>query len=309
MHSQFNWPLIGHNHIKQYFEKAFAAGRVHHAYLFEGPSQVGKSTFAHLLVKTLLCGGERTKPCGSCRACEAFDHGAHPDILRLERGEEASIKIEPTRAFISALAQTPLLGERRIGIIEEAAQLVPQAANALLKTLEEPPARAIIFIISSAELLPTIVSRCQRIRFGFVTPSAISELLIRGGMAALSAEVIAKAAYGRPGRAIALAAPEEYERHLQSMDEMVKVFGSEEGGRIKWIAENFGGKGDLQKKRELCAQTLRLAQYILRDQMGKDIRKALMLRNTLGAEACLKANIDPQTVMEYALLDHGARNT
>lgn len=151
-----------------YFTKALAYGRVHHAYLFQGPEHVGKTTFARMLAQTLLCESDKVIPCGKCRACEAYARAAHPDFLVVDRGEAEHLSIEKIREGIAALNTKPLLGSVRVAIIEEASRLTIEAGSALLKTLEEPGASVVLFLIAHADVLPTIASRCQRIQFGWI---------------------------------------------------------------------------------------------------------------------------------------------
>ena len=304
MHTQYNWPLIGHQPIKDYFAKTFNAGRINHAYLFEGPEHVGKMTFARLLSKTLLCEGERTIPCVDCRACRAFDHGAHPDVGVLKRGEEPSIKIEPTRDFIATLAQTPLLGRWKIGMIEDAADFSRDAAHAPLKIIEEPPPRAVIFITAAAPVPSTISSRCQNIRFGLVSGKDIADFLGGRGIPASMAEEISKLACGRPGQAVQLCDEANYKQRRQQLEELRRVVASDEKARMLWIAETFGGKANLQQKREDCGQAIHLMQYILRSNLSDKLENAYLLRRTISAGQYLKANIDPRLVMESILLNY-----
>lgn len=297
---QYNWPLIGHDNVKRYFEKAFAAGRVHHAYLFEGPAQVGKATFARMLAKALLCGGERTRPCGSCRACEAYDHGAHPDVLVFNRGEEASVQIEPIREFIAAMQTKPLLGKYRIGILEEAELLTLPAANALLKTLEEPAKSAVLFLISHTEVLPTIASRCQRIRFGFV---AADEIEAHCSEAADRQEA-ARLAGGRPGRARDLCAPGAQEAYLEELEAIARIIEAGEAERLLWISQALRGRKKDSEEKDINANLLFNLQMILRRRCAEGHFKfGAMLTRSLNAERLLRANVDPRTIWNYLLLN------
>lgn len=261
---QFHWPLIGHEPIRAYFTKAFGSGRTHHAYLFLGPAQVGKATFAKMLAQTLLCDAQKgTLPCGRCRACEAYSHGAHPDFAALT-SEDEHLGIEEARAFISTLSTKPLLGPLRIGIIEEAQRLTAEASNALLKTIEEPPPSVVLFLISSEPLLPTIMSRCQRVQFGLVP-----ELIHEDGPA---------------------------------QEELAQVLEKDQGARLLWIIEQYAGKGRLADQRQRARGMITALQRVLRPRLAEDWSVALMLKRTLEADNYLAANVDPKSVMEYVLL-------
>ena len=271
---QYSWPLIGHDRITQYFAKALSAGRVHHGYLFEGSAHVGKATFARLLAKTLLCESERETtrnvPCGRCRACIAFDHGVHPDFLPLSAGEEALISVEMVREWISSLITVPLLGSRKIGMIEEASWLSRGASNALLKTLEEPAKSVVLFLTSASPLLPTIASRCQRIRFRFAPPARTPAW-------------------------------------VQKEEEISQMLAGEEGQRFLWVQERFGSKGLLEEKREECRSIIAVMQYRLRELLTQAVvphEMVMMCRRTIAAPRYLQANVDPRLVMEYVVLNH-----
>jgi DNA polymerase-3 subunit delta' len=148
---------------------AMSRGRVPHAYLFTGPSGVGKYTTALALAAAMNCETAPGEGCGTCSACERIDRGLHPDVVSLERqGASQTVPIEVIRKqVIPALGLPPHEARARFFLIDEAAALLGPAANALLKTLEEPPARTHFVLCTSSvnELLPTIRSRCQRVIF------------------------------------------------------------------------------------------------------------------------------------------------
>jgi len=146
---------------------AVAANQLGHAPMLLGSRGVGKRALAEWLVRMLLCNaaGSDAPPCGRCRACRAIDSGAHPDLFRLEPPEDKhEIRVDQVREFIAALELTPALGSRRAGLIVPADALNRNAANALLKTLEEPADEAWIVLVTDREdrLPATILSRCQR---------------------------------------------------------------------------------------------------------------------------------------------------
>lgn len=149
--------------------QAMAMDRVSHAYLFCGPAGCGKHTTGLALAAALNCERAPGEGCGACASCDKIATGIHPDVRTLERqGASQTIPIETIRAqVIPALALRPHEGRARVFLIEEAASLQGASANALLKTLEEPPARThfVLSTTSPQKLLPTIRSRCQRINF------------------------------------------------------------------------------------------------------------------------------------------------
>lgn len=168
--------IIDHDRQKDVLRKALANQRLAHAYLFEGPDGVGKKLMALALARALFC--ENGEGCGSCAACRKVDHLNHPD-LHILAPDGAQIKIDQVRKIQQELALRPLEAEVRICLIDGAETLNPAAANALLKTLEEPEPGTILILLSSRPegLLDTIRSRCQRLRFNRLSRERLAEIL------------------------------------------------------------------------------------------------------------------------------------
>lgn len=201
---------------------AMLRSHVPHAILLVGPASVGKHQLAMDLAAGLLCQAETPaeRPCRACRACRMVEHGNHPDLHMLGPvgtggqvvigGEEADKR--GVRDLVADLALLPVEGGERVAIIREAHRMNEHAQSAILKTLEEPPSRTTLVLLADDEelLLPTIRSRCARIRLGTVGPRDIEHLLGRIGVAdAPTAARLARLAGGRPGVAMAYAlAPE-----------------------------------------------------------------------------------------------------
>jgi DNA polymerase III subunit delta' len=160
--------------------RQLALGRVPHALLFVGPARVGKHTTALALAAAMNCEAGGDDGCGSCSTCERIAAGQHPDVVTLERqGAAQTIPIETIRSrVIPALALAPHEARARFFLVEEATSLLGPSANALLKTLEEPPARThfVLGTAAVAELLPTIRSRCQRVNFQALPATVRAEL-------------------------------------------------------------------------------------------------------------------------------------
>jgi DNA polymerase III delta' subunit len=192
--------------------RAVASQRPPNAVLIAGPARAGKTTLALDLAAGLLCLADdpALRPCRACAACRKLEHGNHPDVHRLApSGAGGQIRIDQARSLITDLALLPLEGRIRVAIITAAQRLNPDAQNALLKTLEEPPPGAVLILCADDEtlLLDTVRSRCARIRVGAVAAPTIAELLVERGVAdASTAAGIARLSDGRPGLALALAA-------------------------------------------------------------------------------------------------------
>jgi DNA polymerase III subunit delta' len=183
--------IIGQDAVVEQFVRAAAHGRIAGSYLFIGPAGVGKSTVALALAKSLLC--ERPHPglvaCGACASCVQADGGSHPDIdVVAKPPDRATIPLEmligdPEHRMREGLCWrlllSPALGGRKVAIILDADHLADEAANCLLKTLEEPPDRAVIILVGTTleRQLPTIRSRCQIVRFQPLETEAVFRIL------------------------------------------------------------------------------------------------------------------------------------
>ncbi len=201
--------LLGHARAVAPLWSAAEEDRLHHALLIEGPRGVGKRLLADLLALAANCEGDpRSRPCGTCGTCRKIREGGHPDVSALEPdAEKASggIAVDSVREVIRQTGYHRFGARRRIVIIDPAEAMAEPAANALLKTLEEPPRGTGFFLIThnASALLPTIRSRCQRVRLGAVPTAAIERWL--GGRGVEDAPVLARLALGCPGRALELA--------------------------------------------------------------------------------------------------------
>lgn len=209
--------IIGHQREIEVLRAGLARGRTAHAYLFVGEPGVGKRTVADVFTRALVCEAEgESHPCGHCRSCRQ-DLANHPDVITIEPSG-ASIKIEQVRAVQRELLFSPVRGKRKVIRFILADDLTEQAQNALLKSLEEPPAFACFLLLSRHlhAILPTVRSRCVLIRFGRVPAKEIAAALERRGYAAEAARTLAALACGRPGAVAEVEAALTTERRKQA---------------------------------------------------------------------------------------------
>jgi DNA polymerase-3 subunit delta' len=206
-----SWQHIrGQAEAKESFRAAFNSGRLGQSYLLVGPDGVGKRLFARELAKALLC--ERPPApltaCDSCPACAQVEAETHPDFhtLRTPKGKQ-ELPVDEMRAFCTRLAKKPSRGSRTVGIVEDADDFNAESANSFLKTLEEPPPGALLLLIASGidRQLPTILSRCQVVRFRPLPQADVAAILAEEGIAdPARRENLARLSGGSVSRAVAL---------------------------------------------------------------------------------------------------------
>ena len=161
--------VVGQTHIIQTLKNAIVQNRIAHAYLFCGPRGTGKTSIAKIFAKTLNCTNSQDAPCGVCENCKMAAYGSHPDIIEIDAASNNGV--DEVRNLIDKVKYAPMQGKYKIYIIDEVHMMTSGAFNALLKTIEEPPAH-VIFIFATTEpnkVLPTIISRCQRFDFNKVS--------------------------------------------------------------------------------------------------------------------------------------------
>jgi DNA polymerase-3 subunit delta' len=249
--------------------QAMLASGFPHAVLLAGPAGVGKATLALDIAAALLCSAEdpATRPCRTCRGCRMVEHGNHPDLHRLApSGAGGAISIggrgeRGVRDLVSDLALLPVEGGARVAIVEAAQRMSEDAQSALLKTLEEPPAGTTVLICADDDerLLPTIRSRCVRVRLGPLAIRDVEAVLAAQGVAdAPTAARLARITDGRPGHAIAYAlAPGAAAIRGEIARTLLDLLGAGVTARLSGIRELAGRAADLG--RELDAGASRAA--------------------------------------------------
>ena len=194
------WQEIeGHDAVVERFRRALARGRLASTFLFVGPKGIGKRRFAERLARALLCpnlDASSLAPCGRCDSCVQAAAGTHPDLMIVEKPPEKSVI--PVESLVGDrehrmreglchdIALKPFFGGRKVAIVDDADHLNEEGANALLKTLEEPPPRSVLILIgtSAERQLPTIRSRCQVVRFDPLDAAGVCRILESQGFVA-----------------------------------------------------------------------------------------------------------------------------
>lgn len=223
--------VIGHEQIIGHFQNAIRLNKISHAYILSGEEGAGKRLLAQLFSMTLECEAGGISPCGSCRSCRQAEGRNQPDIVWVTHEKPGSIGVEDVRGQVVGDIQIkPYSSPYKIYIIDEAEKLTVQAQNALLKTIEEPPAYGIvIFLTTNAEsFLPTILSRCVVLNLKPAPNEAIVRYLMeQRQIPDYKAKLCAAFAQGNMGKAVRLASSESFEemkRHavklLQNTEEM-----------------------------------------------------------------------------------------
>jgi DNA polymerase-3 subunit delta' len=199
--------ILGHDRIVEVLRRSLRSGKTAHSYLFEGIPGCGRKKTARTLIQALFCTALPDDACGICPSCRKIDGNNHPDIhLISPLPDKRDISIEQLREMQHILSLRPYEAPRKACIIEPAERMSVNAANSLLKTLEEPPGNALIILLTenAGMLLPTVRSRCQLIRFAPLSPEHVLSLLERSGMVPETAALVAPMSGGSLQRALEL---------------------------------------------------------------------------------------------------------
>lgn len=218
--------ILGHEQIKEHFQKAIESHKVSHAYILTGEAGMGRKSLARAFALTLLCEKGKSEPCMECHACKQVLSGNHPDLIYVTHEKPASIGVDDIREQINdTVAVRPYSSYYKVYIVDEAEKMTQQAQNALLKTIEEPPSYAIIILLTTNQeaFLPTILSRCVQLKLkplkDFVVKSYLTESM---KIPETDADVYAAFARGNLGKAITIASSEDFKEMHKEMLHLLK---------------------------------------------------------------------------------------
>ena len=318
--------VIGHNDIIQYIQNAVSQDKVSHAYILNGERGSGKKMLADLFAMTLQCEEHTPNPCGECHSCKQAKSGNHPDIIHVKHEKPNTISVDDIRTQVNNdIVIKPYSSPHKIYIIPEADLLSVQAQNALLKTIEEPPAYAVIFLLTenAESLLPTIMSRCVMLKLRNIKTTLIKKYLMEQmQIPDYQADICAAFAQGNMGRAIMLASSEYFNeikeealqllRHINEMEISEIVIAIKKIGTYKlsvndyldiimiWYRDVLIYKATKDVNGIVFADQLK---YI-KDRANKSSYEGIeiILDSLEKAKARLKANVNFDLVMELLLL-------
>ena len=306
-----SWQRIrGHDDLVQAFDQVVRRGRLAHAYLFTGPPGVGKRLFAGELAKALLCEGPpgpRLEACDRCPACVQVEAGTHPDFLAAGRPEGSlELPVATVRELSRGFGLKSSRGRGKVAVLDDADDLNDEAANCFLKTLEEPPPRSVLLLLATSadRQLPTVVSRCQVVRFAPLPEGLVAELL-RARQLAEPALVdrLARLSGGSMGQAVALADPALWEFRRTLLEGLTRPQLDSVALAQAWtrFVEEAGKDSGAQRRR--AALMLRLLVEFLDDTLSVSVgaRPRLAEGEDARFAAEMAKQVDPDGLLD--LLD------
>ena len=316
--------IRGNTPLVEQLRRSAASGRSSHAYLFLGGAGAGKRLIANTFAKALQCEGEK-RPCDSCKRCHAFNHGNHPDVIYfqpLKNGKTYTIE-DVREQLLETVELKPFQYEKKIYIIEKADTLNIQSQNALLKTLEEPPAHAVFLLLAerAEAFLPTILSRVVVMKIRPLSAETIADYLMQAGHLAEESHILSAYAQGRIGQALELVEDEGFREMRQDILGKLEALPSMSEGEAYLLAKDLEGyKNDLRfldimelwYRDLLTAKSLREEGYLIqRDKKDAIFRAAKEPAALLAKKAAavrtarmrLAQNANFRLTMEVMLMD------
>jgi DNA polymerase-3 subunit delta' len=266
--------ILGHRHLIDLLRRAVTHGRVPQSLLLAGPEGVGKHAVAVALAQAVNCPrrgqGDRTPDdaCGECPTCQRIARNQHTDVTVVDQGGEASIKIKVIRErVIEVVGFRPFEARHRVFIIDPADEMTDGAQDALLKTLEEPPAAAIFILVTAYPdtLSATIQSRCRRLRFGLLAESDVARVLVeRAGLDRTKARALAAASGGSVSRALAEEAGDLGGDREAALALLASTKDRAVGPRLR-AATSLAQHGSKRRDREALSARLSIVASLIRD--------------------------------------------
>ena len=301
--------IVGQKTKIDFLDKVIKQREVKHAYLFYGPENVGKSTIALLFAQAILCSGHdfETIPCGECGDCRLIENSNHPNLYLND--STSSVSVEEIRNLINFLDLRPYQSNKKAVIITHAERMTNQAANAFLKSLEEPPTNSTIIMTTENpdKLLPTIVSRTQAVQFGTISQREIMEHLInKEGIDQKKALEISQFSSGKIGQAISISREmdtfRDEQKFLTEFDLIIS--GDSIYEKVK-SAEKYGTEKEVLEKR-FDSMELFYQQRILRmEKMNEGLKIIEILDKIAQSREYLNKNVNPRLVWENIVLTKG----
>jgi DNA polymerase III subunit delta' len=296
--------VLGHEEAIAGLRASLASGRIAPAYLFCGMEGVGRNTLMRAFAAALLCRESPEDACGECTDCTLAARGTHPDLVLLER-EKETIPVAEMRAFCHAVSLKPALAGRKACLVPEAGRMTVQAANCILKTLEEPPPRAVLLLRgeSTDRLLPTIVSRCQVVRLAPLPHGLLGEELRRRGAAeGKDADALALVGEGSLGKALELSEGEaaaEWE-WIQSM------LGNLRPGNAREISDELSARAARRGAQELLEMIALALRLRMREKKTSPRGELACLEEVWTAAERLERNVTPDLALRSLALGLGS---
>lgn len=318
--------VVGHKDILKYISSAVENNRVSHAYILNGERGSGKKMLANLFAMTLLCETGDHEPCGKCHSCKQAESGNHPDIIRVTHEKPNSISVDDIRTQVNNTVDIkPYQGPYKVYIIPQADMMTPQAQNAILKTIEEPPSYAVFLLLTeNAEtLLPTINSRCVMLKLRNIKDTLIKKYLMENlEIPDYKADMCTAFAQGNMGRAIMLANSDHFNEIREEAVQLLKHINEMELNEIVAAVKNISVyKLEITDYLDiimiwyrdvlLYKATKEIDKVVFKDQLQsikEQARKSsyegieLILESLEKAKARLKANVNFDLVMELLFL-------
>jgi DNA polymerase-3 subunit delta' len=305
--------LLGNREAAGRLQQMAALNRVPPSLLFAGPAGVGKLGAALALAQALNCpSSDAGDSCGRCPSCRRIERGEHPDVRVITpEGKGGQLRVSSVRAVVAEIAFRPFEGQKRVFILKDAGRMNLEAANALLKSLEEPPPSSVLILVTAgeAELPPTVLSRCQRVRFRPLLPEERAEILVRDH--GLTGPQAIDAASLLEGAGIVDAEGDVEELRRLRHDALRLLEGCARGwSRSELLAEADGRAREAERSTRLLRMTLGLMRDVTACAAGesghlrhRDLRAEL---GALAGQASLDVWIEAYRQSEAALsaLEH-----